>query len=77
MLPVSAEDAKRMAIKEEQHDPEYESCSGQQRPDASSWEEQGRRLQENAGILMKTGLMMDIHLGASMVAGLCPFVELS
>lgn len=37
LLPVSAEDAKRMAIKEEQHDPEYESCSGQQQhPEASS-----------------------------------------
>lgn len=35
-LPLSAEDAKRMAIKEEQYDPEYESCSGQQRPAASS-----------------------------------------
>lgn len=36
MLPLSAEDAKRMAIKEEQDDPEYESCSGQRRPEASS-----------------------------------------
>lgn len=41
----SAEDAKRIAIKEEQEDPEYESCSGPQ--DTSNWRSL-RRLRDEA-----------------------------
>lgn len=63
-----------MAIKEEQHDPEYESAGGQQRPGGLLLRGAGEEcLQETAGTPTKTTLPDGgVYLGASTAAGACP-----